>query len=75
MKLSLIITQVRPSEWILTLNPDDTGERLYALGPNEGGRSHRSGAVRWRIMACRRRPHLVPGAEHVQRFGLQMEWA
>jgi hypothetical protein len=32
MRLSFTIAQVRPGEWTLTLNRDDTGERLYILG-------------------------------------------
>jgi hypothetical protein len=32
MKFSFAITQVGPGEWVLTLNRDDTGDRLYTLG-------------------------------------------
>ena len=32
MKLSFTISEVGPGEWTLTLNRDDTGERLYTLG-------------------------------------------
>jgi hypothetical protein len=32
VKLSFTIAEVGPGEWTLTLNRDDTGERLYTLG-------------------------------------------
>jgi hypothetical protein len=32
MKLSFAISEVGPGEWTLSLNRDDTGERLYTLG-------------------------------------------